>query len=66
MRSDTFDAFDDILASSFLSAFKLAWNTNEIHEGVAMRLLHFFMKGSFTAPLNARLSTKPFFIVELA
>lgn len=56
MKTNIFDSFDPISIISFLSAFKLACDTNGVHEGAAMWLLHFFMKKPAAAALNSRIS----------
>lgn len=55
-------AFDSICLISilkFLKNFKFACNTNNIHEGTAEWLSHFFMNKSTSEFLNARFSADP-------
>lgn len=59
MHSNAFVAFDSIFVIAFVSALKLAGETDEIHEGAAAWLLHLFTNGSSTAALNALLCLKP-------
>lgn len=59
IQSRTLDEVDPISVISFLSAFKMARDTNEIQESAAKAAVHFFMEGSSAAALNARLRLEP-------
>lgn len=55
MNSQTLGSLDPIYINSFLSAFKSACDTNGVHGGAALRLLHFFMKRPAAGALNAHI-----------
>lgn len=46
MKHQVFDSFDPIFIISFLSAFKLAHDTNGVHKGTALWPCHFFIRRS--------------------
>lgn len=57
-ESHKLNSFDPVFIIGILD-FKLASNTNGVHEGVSMRLLHFYMnKTAFFAVLNERPNTE--------
>lgn len=53
LKSQMFDRFDLIPIFSFLLAFQMTRDTNDIHEGVVMWLFHIFMKEPAGAALSA-------------
>lgn len=44
MKTHTFDPFNLISSMRFFCSFKIACDTNEIHDGAAMWIFHFYMK----------------------
>lgn len=50
-QTNSLQSFDTVPIISFLSAVKIACNTNGIHKGVAIWLLHFFIKDLEAAAL---------------
>lgn len=52
VHSQTFHSFYPISINCALSAFKLACDTNRVHEAAAFWLLHFFMKSPAAAMVN--------------
>lgn len=54
IKSYIVDPFDPILILGFLKNFKLAYDTNSIHEGATVWLSYFLMNKSASAVLNAR------------
>lgn len=55
MKSHKFDAFNPIFIISILSAFDQTCDRNGLHDGSALWILQFSMKGSFAAAHNVRL-----------
>lgn len=53
-----FNAFDPINIVAFYCSFTLAYVSSAAYEGVAMRILHFLMKKSFSSALHRRLASK--------
>lgn len=51
-----FNPFNPIWIISFLKYFKLVWDTNGVHKGVAVWQINFFMNKTASAVLYARLS----------
>lgn len=58
-KTSPFDLFDPISIIAFLSAFKPACDTNGMHKGADMWLLHFFMKKQAAAALKLRIALLP-------
>lgn len=54
MRSQIMDWLDLKSILSFLSAFEFAWDTNGVHEGAVLQLLHIFKEPLATSLLNAQ------------
>lgn len=54
MKSHIFSPFQPISIVRFLRNFKLACETNGVHEGSPIWLFNFFMKNSSSAVLNTR------------
>lgn len=52
MKSQSFKSFDLISNLSFLLAYKVDFDTNGLHVGVALWLLHLFRKRPAAAALN--------------
>lgn len=58
IQSYIFEPFEPTSIIWFLSNFKLACDTNGIHEGAAVWLFNFFIKKSVSTVLNTRLASK--------
>lgn len=56
MNTTIFHPYDPISIIPFLSSFKLACDTNGIHEIAAMWLLHFFLEKQAAAVVNSRIA----------
>lgn len=61
MRWTISNSFDQMSVFGFLFAFQLAYDTNGVHEGASLWLLHFFLRCPITAALKApfALRSKP-------
>lgn len=55
MKAHFFDPKDPISIIGFLATFKLACDTNKIHEGVAMWVLSHYLKDTLANALNSRM-----------
>lgn len=52
-KSQIFHSFVTISTIILLSVFKDSWDTNGVHDAVALLLLHFFMKRMATVAIKA-------------
>lgn len=58
IKSQIFDSVDLFSTITFLSAFRLAWDTNRVHEEAFLGLLQLFMKHRTDAALNDRIAMR--------
>lgn len=57
-RSQIFDSVKPFSILSFTYALKLECDTNRLHEGAALLLVHFFMERPAANGLSARIALK--------
>lgn len=58
MNSHNFNHFDHTLIIGFWENFKQVCDTNDVHDGTAMWLFHFFIDRIPSAVLNAHLGAE--------
>lgn len=58
IKPHTFNSFDPMSIIGFLKNFKLACDTDGVHEGASMWLLHFVVNKTASAVVNTRLSAE--------
>lgn len=55
MKANSYDPTDPVPIIDFLATFKVMRDANKIHEGVAMRILPHFVKGTVLYALSSHM-----------